>query len=214
MLPVRQAAPRLTEGEYLQRERAAEFRHVYLDGRVWAMAGEGIPHGKVSVNLVGLIHSQLKGKPCFALTKDTKVRSGPAGPRPVRLTKGLFSYPDVVVVCGEPEFLDEKTDVLLNPTAILEVLSPSTEGFDRREKFDRLERWNPSLSDYLLVSQDQARVEHFTRQTDGSWRYTKHVGLEAACEVAAIGCRLPLAEVYDRVEFPAADADADDPAGG
>lgn len=202
MLPQQKPTDRMTVEDYLRMERASDERHTFLDGRVWAMAGESLAHGKVSVNLVGMIHSQLKGKPCFALSKETKVRSGPPGPRPFGSTSGLFSYPDLVVVCGEPEFLDEHTDVLMNPTAVIEVLSPSTEGFDRKEKFDRYERWNPTLTDYLLVSQDQARVEHYTRLPDGGWRLDKYIGLEAVCVVGSIGSRMPLAEVYDRVTFP------------
>jgi Uma2 family endonuclease len=209
MTPARKpAAPLVTEAEYLRAERLAEDRHVFLDGHVRAMAGESLNHGKASVNLVVLVGSQLKGTPCFALTKDTKVRSGPPGPWPSRRTKGLYSYPDIVVVCGEPEFLDEKTDVLLNPTVVVEVLSPSTEAFDRGEKFDRLAVWNPSLTDYLLVSQDRPWIDHFTRQPDAAWRLTRHHGLEAVCALPGVGLRLALAEVYDRVVFP--DPDADD----
>src|SRR5688572_25678141 len=113
-------------------ERAAEERHVYLDGEIFAMAGESDPHGIISVNLVGTFFNQLKGKPCQARTKETKVRSGPV-PETGRGTKGMFSYPDVVVVCGEVEYHDAYRDVILNPKAIIEVLSPSTEAFDRGE---------------------------------------------------------------------------------
>ena len=202
MLPTKTPVERITVEDYLRAERAAVERHVYLDGRVWAMAGESTAHGDITVNLVILVGGQLKGKPCRARVHNTKVRSGPPGPRPFRSTSGLYSYPDIVVVCGEPVFLDEHTDVLTNPTAVIEVLSPSTEAFDRKEKFDRFERWNPTLTEYLLVSQDQPRVEHYTRQPDGRWLLAKHFGLEAVCMVDAIGCRLPLAEVYDRVTFP------------
>lgn len=204
------AVERVTVEDYLRMERASPERHVYLDGRVWAMAGESLAHGDISVNLVREISTQLRGKPCRALSKDTKVRSGPAGPWPPRRTRGLFSYPDVVVVCGEPEYLDDHRDVLTNPTAVVEVLSPSTEAFDRGDKFDRLALWNPTLTDYLLVSQERPWVDQFTRLPDGSWRLTRHHGLEAECVIDAIGVRLPLAEVYERVAFPPAE---DEPAG-
>ncbi len=204
MLPVKNPVERITVEDYLRAERVADERHVYLDGKVWAMAGESNAHGDITVNLVGMVYSQLKGKPCRARTSNTKVRSGPPGPRPFRSTSGLFSYPDVVVVCGEPEFLDEHTDVLTNPTAVIEVLSPSTEAFDRGEKCARFQRWNPTLTDYLLVSQERPWIDHFTRLSDGTWRLARYEGLEATCVVDAIGCRLPLADVYDRVRFPEA----------
>jgi Uma2 family endonuclease len=113
----------------------------YLDGLIFAMAGESLPHGIISVNLVVALGSQLKGKPCQALTKDTKVRSGPT-PMSPRSTSGVFSYPDIVVVCEEPEFHDAHMDIILNPTVIVEVLSSSTEAFDRVEKFSRYKTWN------------------------------------------------------------------------
>jgi Uma2 family endonuclease len=152
------------------------------------------------VNLVISVGSQLKGKRCRALTKDTKVRSGPI-PKLHLSASGLYSYPDVVIVCGEPEFHDDQKDVILNPAAIIEVLSPTTEAFDRGQKFWRYQTWNPTLCDYLLVSQDQAQVEHFSRQPGGKWFYERFVGLEAAVVVASIECVLKLADVYDRVVF-------------
>lgn len=209
MLSVRRpVAPRVTEAEYLGAERAADERHVYLDGRVWAMAGESPFHADISANLVIIIGSQLEGRPCRARTKDTRVRGGPADPRPFNSTAGLYSYPDVGVICGEPEYLDDQKDVVTNPAVIVEVLSPSTEAFDRGEKFERFRRWNPTLSDYLLVSQDRPWIDHFTRQPDGTWRLAEAHGSEAECVVEAVGVRLPLARVYDRVRFPDPDAPA------
>ena len=201
MHPAPKRADKVTVAEYLQREWDSVERHTYIDGELFAMAGESGNHGDISVNLVVSIGSQLKGTPCRAKTKDTKVRSSPAGPRPLRDTAGLFSYPDVVVVCGEPEYMDDRSAIIMNPTAIVEVLSPSTKAFDRGEKFDRFQRWNPTLTDYLLVTQDKPRVEHFTRQPDGSWRYTTTDGLDSVVPVPSIGCTLRLADVYDRVTF-------------
>jgi Uma2 family endonuclease len=197
--------PRLTYtvDEYLARERAATERHVYLDGEIHAMAGESLAHGDITVNLVITLGSQLKGKPCRALTKDTKVRSGPT-PLPGRGTEGFFSYPDIVVVCGEPEYHDAHRDVILNPTVILEVLSPTTEAFDRGEKFTRFQTWNPTLSDYLLVLQDRPQIEHYRHQPDGSWSYHRHAGLDALVAIESIQCTLKLADVYDRIVFPGA----------
>lgn len=195
------AAPRYAPEEYLRLEREAEERHEYLDGEIYAMAGESWEHSDVSVNLVAELGVQLKGTACRARTKDTKIRSGPTPYNP-RKPKGLFSYPDVVVICGEPTYLDEYRDVVTNPTAIFEVLSPSTELRDRNLKFQRYDKWNPTLHDYVLISQSAPLVEHFQRQTDGSWLYRRYEGLEQRIPLESIGCTLSLAELYDRVEFP------------
>lgn len=195
-----QPRPCFTVDQYLAFERTSEERHVYLDGEICAMAGESNEHGDISANVVIALGSQLKGKPCRARTKDTKVRSGP-----MRVsgqgTRGLFSYPDIVVICGEPEYPDAHRDVVLNPAVIVEVLSPSTEAFDRGEKFTRYQTYNPTLTDYLLVSQDRPQVEHFSRQADGRWLYRLITGLAASVEIASIGCTLRLVDVYDRVAF-------------
>ena len=193
--------PLFTVDEYLALERAAEERHEFLDGQIYAMAGEAGEHGDITVNLVITLGTQLKGTPCRIRTKDTKVRSGPAL-RAQQSTSGLYSYPDLVVVCGEPEYHDHFTDVILNPTAMIEVLSPATEAFDRGEKFFRYQMWNPTLSDYLLVSQDQPRIEHYHREQDGRWSYQCFTGLEAEVTIPSIHCTLRLADVYDRVAFP------------
>jgi Uma2 family endonuclease len=128
------------------------------------------------------------------------VRSGPT-PTPARNMTGLYSYPDVLVVCGEPEYMDEHKDVILNPSVIIEVLSPATESFDRGEKCERYQTWNQSLTDYILVSQDKPMIEHFTRQMDNSWNQRRYVGLEAEVPITSIQCSLKLADVYERVDF-------------
>jgi Uma2 family endonuclease len=201
-------ADRTTVAEYLRLEAEAAERHEYFDGVVVAMAGESEFHADISANLVAVVVGQLRGSPCRGRTKDTKVRSGPAGPRPLRDAAGMFSYPDLVVICGEPEYFDDRRTVVTNPKVIFEVLSPSTEATDRGEKFGRYERWNPTLSDYLLVSQDQPQVEHFTRQPDGKWLYARTTGLDAAVAVPSIGCSVKLTDIYDRVAFPDPDAGA------
>jgi Uma2 family endonuclease len=188
-------------------ERESEERHEYLDGEVYAMAGESPQHGDLCSNLVGILNPQLRGTPCRVWTKDTKVRSGPIPLRP-RSMKGLFSYPDIVVVCGEPQFLDEHQDVLLNPPVIIEVLSPTTEAFDRGEKFWRYRTFNPSLTDYLVVAQHQPSIEHFTRQSGGLWVIAASVHeLGGAVELPSINCLLPLTDVYDRMSFPEPDGE-------
>jgi Uma2 family endonuclease len=191
-----------TVDQYLAIERAAEDRHYYLDGEIYAMAGESDAHGVITVNLVGSLFNQLRGTPCQVRTKDTKVRSGPILSAE-ESARGLFSYPDVLVLCGDPENHDALKDVVLNPKVIFEVLSERTEAFDRGEKFTRFQTWNPSLTDYVLVSQDRAQVEHFTRQPDGTWSYRRTTGLDASVVSASIHCTLKLADVYERVALPA-----------
>ena len=193
--------PLYTVDQYLAFERAAEERHYYVDGEVFAMAGESSAHGDISVNLVVTLGNQLQDTPCRVRTKDTKVLSGPvlsAG----KTTRAVFSYPDLLIICGEPEYHDAAKDVILNPKVIVEVLSESTEAFDRGKKFTRLQTWNPSLTDYVLVSQDRPQIEHFTRQPDGSWSMRLTTDLEASVEIPSIQCTLKLADVYRRVSFP------------
>jgi Uma2 family endonuclease len=112
----------------------------------------------------------------------------------------MYSYPDLVVVCGEPEFLDAAEDVLLNPKVVFEVLSPSTEAFDRGGKFARYQTYNPTLTDYVLVAQDEPQIEHYRLQDDGSWAYRRHAGLKAKVVIESIRVTLKLADVYDRVK--------------
>lgn len=190
-----------TVAEYLEFERQAEERHEYIDGEIRAMAGESPQHSLISTDLTASIVIQLRGKPCAAFSPNMKIRSGePVAPHS---SKGLFSYADLTVVCGEPQFHDEFDDVLLNPKVIFEVLSPSTESFDRGEKFQRFRTYNESLTDYVLVSQTKPFVEHFQRQPNGQWLMTEVSGLDGELHLASIDCRLRLVEVYDRLKFPA-----------
>jgi Uma2 family endonuclease len=188
--------------EYLVIERGAAERHEYLDGHVYAMAGESPEHGTICTNIGGQLYNQLRGKDCQAFSKDMKVRSGP-NPLSDRALKGLFSYPDLIVVCGELRFTDEYRDVLLNPTIIIEVLSPTTEALDRGEKWVRYQSWLPDLSDYFLVSQSKPQVEHYQRQVSGEWLYSLISDLEGKLHLASTECTLQLTEIYDRIRFPA-----------
>lgn len=201
-----------TVAEYLALEREAEERHEYLDGQIYAMAGESIQHGDISVNLVGELRAQLRGTPCRVWTKDAKVLSGPAI-KSARTMKGMFSYPDIVVVCGEPKFLDERRDVLLNPAVIIEVLSPSTESFDRGEKFWRYRRYLTALTDYVLVSQSMPLIEHYHQPPNDKWVLTTADELDGSLTIVSINCVLRLREVYDRVTFPEAPIEPEDAQG-
>ena len=187
--------------EYLALERESEERHEYLDGQIYAMAGESPEHGAICTNIGGQLYNQLRDKPCQLFSKDMKVRSGPS-PKSGQTTKGLFSYPDLLVVCGEMRFHDVHRNVLLNPVVIIEVLSPATEAFDRGEKWTRSQTWLPELSDYLLVSQAKPQIEHYHRQTSGEWIYSLVNKLEESVQLRSIDCALQLTEVYDRLVFP------------
>lgn len=187
--------------DYLASERESEERQEYLDGQIYAMAGESPEHGAICTNIGGQLYAQLRGKPCQVFSKDMKVRSGPA-PKLGQTTRGLYSYPDLMVVCGELKFHDEHRDVLLNPSVIIEVLSPATEAFDRGEKWARYQTWLPELTDYLLVSQTKPRVDHFHRRAGGEWIYSLVNSLEESLRLNSAGSALQLAGVYDRVAFP------------
>ncbi len=174
--------------EYLERERRAEYKSEYFAGEIVAMVGAKRNHNLISGNVTTSLGVQLRNSPCEVYANDMKVRADQSR---------LYSYPDVVVVCGEPQFQDNEDDVLLNPTVVVEVLSPSTEAKDRGEKFLRY-RQIASLTDYVLIAQNERRVEQFTKQSDGSWRL---VEMFDAGEVRldSVGCTLTLADIYNKV---------------
>ena len=208
MASVRKPESFYTEDEYLALERASQERREYLDGQIYLMAGESEAHGTICINLTVEVGSQLKGTPCRAFSKDTKVRSGPL-PKSRYSAEGLYSFPDLLVVCGERQYLDEHQDVLLNPKVIIEVLSPSTEAFDRGEKFARYREHLDSLTDYVVVAQSQPLVEHFARDENGQWVIAATAtDLSQNVVLSSIGCTLRLAEVYDRIVFSEATPEA------
>lgn len=181
-----------TPEDYLRFERGANVRHEFLDGEIYQMAGESLSHSRVCVNLSGEVRNKLKGKACEALSPNMKVRTTSAS---------LFSYPDLTIVCGEPQFHDRKKDVLVNPRVIFEVLSPSTEIYDRTTKFQKYRMGNETLTDYVLVSQDKCFVEHFTKSAGGEWIYRSFGEIVDVLSIETIECDLSLQEIYDRVEF-------------
>lgn len=186
--------PYISPQEYLERERTAQQKSEYFAGTIYAMSGASVAHNTISANLIGDLWSQFKGKPCRVFVSDMKVRVG---------TTGLYAYPDAVALCGEAHFDDRHRDVLLNPALVFEVLSPSTEAYDRGVKFNHYQHLD-SLTDYILISQDRIRLERYQRQADGSWRYTCHEDSEEVVRFAAMDCELHLADIYDKVEFPVA----------
>ena len=186
-----QPQPGLTPAQYLELERAAPFRSEYYNGRMYAMSGGSHGHALIIGNLIGELWGALKKGPCRVTPSDLRVRVSPAG---------LYTYPDVVVVCGEPKYADNQADTLLNPVLIIEVLSPSTEGYDRGFKSAQY-RTLASLQEYALVSQAEPRIEVFRRQPGAGWLFSEAVGLEAVCRFENVGVSLALAELYDKVTF-------------
>ena len=173
-----------TFAEYLALEAASGIRHEFLDGEIYAMAGGTIEHGALAANAIGELRGALRGRPCRVLTADVRIRV---------LATGLGTYPDVSVVCGSIERDPEDANTVVNPVAIIEVPSDSTEAYDRGEKFAHYRRI-PSLQDYLLVSQDERLIEHYRRNDDDSWTLRDVRPPEVAR--LSIGCELSVAEVY------------------
>ncbi|WP_295436678.1 Uma2 family endonuclease [uncultured Thiodictyon sp.] len=187
-----QPKPSLTFDDWLANERAAiEGRSEYIDGEVFAMTGAREQHNLIVTNLIGELHPQMKGRPCRIYANDMKVRIRAAN---------AGTYPDLVALCGEHEFLDERRDLLLNPSLIVEVLSNSTEAYDRGGKF-AIYRRIPSLTEYLLVSQYRVAVELFSRGADDRWTLSEFTALDATVTLASVGCTLTLAEIYDKVDL-------------
>lgn len=183
----------MTEAEYLAMEQDSEIKHEYFRGEIFAMSGASPEHDRIFGNTFASLHSQLRQSPCGLYSGDVRVRVNPTG---------LYTYPDISVVCGEAEFTLDKPGSLLNLTLIVEVLSPSTESYDRGTKFQH-DRTLDSLQEYVLISQDSARIECFTRQTGGNtWVLKEAVGLEATINLISIQCTLALADVYEKITLP------------
>lgn len=180
---------KVTAEEYLALDRAAEFRSEYIDGDIIAMSGGSMRHARLSANVLGQFYMALQGSECEAFTSDFRVR----------VASRMYAYPDVVVVCGKPLLADERQDILLNPTVIVEVLSPSTEYYDRGVKF-QFYRALESLKDYILVAQDQIRIEHYTRREANTWTLRDHQAASETLLIESIGVSIPLVRIYERIE--------------
>ena len=178
----------ITAEEYLELERAAEDRHELLDGEMFAMAGGTEEHSLIGANICSELRAALRSKPCKVFTSDMRIRIE---------AMSRYTYADVTVVCGPSLFVDEKRDILLNPTAIFEVLSDSTESYDRGEKFAGY-RTLPSLQEYVLASQKRELVEHFHRQADGSW-LLRVCGAGESVSLPSLACELAVDEIYLKV---------------
>ena len=182
---------KMTPAEYLAFERASDEKHEYRNGEIVAMSGAKRNHNSISTNLSGLLWQHLKGKECENYSTDMRVFVPETN---------TYNYPDIVVVCGEPEFQDSVPDTLLNPVLLIEILSDSTESYDRGLKFENYRSIN-SLREYVLVSQNRPAVEKYVKHGDGFWLLSSVKGLDADITLESIDCPLSLDEVYDKVKF-------------
>ncbi len=180
----------LTAAEYLEIESAASYRSEFYQGEMFAMAGGSPKHSRIKTNFTGALWAELRGQPCAPYDSDLKILC----------PTGLYTYPDASVVCGPLEVDALSPNSVTNPTLIVEVLSKTTEAYDRGKKFDHYGTIR-SLREYVLVSQDEPRIRSYLRHDDGSWRMNAVTGLEGTVRLESIGCELRLADIYDRVDF-------------
>jgi Uma2 family endonuclease len=190
------AIHKLTEEEYLKLEESSEERHEFFNGEIFAMSGGTLTHPTLLSNLQAELVNKLAGGPCIAFGEGLKIH--------VNAT-GLNTYPDASVVCGKPILAPNRKDTLLNPMLVVEVLSPSSESYDRGKKFQHY-RQIESLTDDILISQDSVRVEHFVRQADNFWQLRDYADLQGARTIESIGIEIPLANIYRQVEFENAES--------
>lgn len=180
----------LTPEEYLALERKADTKHEYLRGEIIAMSGASFAHNIITANITTALNNQLSESDCIVVASDMRVRTHP---------EASYFYPDVLVVCDQPRFEDSTFDILLNPILLVEVLSSSTETYDRGEKFEHYQQLT-SLREYLLVSQEEVRIELY-RQQETQWKLTEFRSPEDVLSLASIDCALTLSDIYSRIEF-------------
>lgn len=191
----------LTPEEYLELERKAEYKSEYYNGEMFAMSGASRKHNTIAMHLYGLVDQHLRGKKCQAYPSDMRV---------LVVAGGLYTYPDLSAVCEAPQFADAQVDTLLNPTLLVEILSPSTENYDRGNKA-KLYREIPSVKEILLIAQDRFDVELYRRQPDGTWVIFNAVGLDASVNLTSIDCTLHLHELYENVVLDSAESGESSP---
>ena len=183
---------KLTADDYLAIEREAEYKSEFYNGEMFAMAGASRAHVIIVSNLVAELRQKLKHRSCNVYSNDLRLRI---------TATDLYTYPDVIVACGQQFFADNQKDTLLNPTLIIEVLSDSTKDYDRGGKFAHYRKLD-SLQEYILVAQDEAHIERYVRMSDGNWMFSEMDGLETTLQLTSIECEIPAAEIFDKVEFP------------
>ena len=190
-MPLSETSRRLTEAEYLEIERAALAKSEFYQGEMFAMSGGKPEHSLIATNMAREFGNRLRDGGCVVYNADLRIK--------VEAT-GLYTYPDLSVICGPLRFAEGTDDTVVNPTVLVEVLSESTEGYDRGTKFEHY-RQIPTLKDYLLVSQKAPRIEQFSRQADGRWLLNEAVGMEKSLELPSLGISVSLAEIFAQVNF-------------
>jgi Uma2 family endonuclease len=183
---------RLTPEQYLAIERKAEFKSEFYNGEMFAMAGASEPHNRIVQNLNIEVGSRLKGSGCHSYSSDMRVKVS---------RTALYTYPDLVIVCGKPELEDAELDTLLNPQILIEVLSESTASYVGGKKFRHYQQIE-SFQEYVLVAQDEPVVERFVRQPDGTWVHSFVEGLDREFAFATVPVQIPMADIYAGVVFP------------
>lgn len=193
-----QPLPSISPADYLREERLSETKHEYFDGEIFAMAGASAAHNSITFAAAGLLYAALRGSKCRGFGSDLRVATGLG-------RDDIYTYPDLSVVCGEPQFLDANRDTLLNPVVLVEVLSPSTAAYDRGKKFERYRRI-PSLREYVLLEQDRVHAEVFTRQNDNSWVMRELNEVGANLTLRSVGVEIPLGTIYEGVNLETAES--------
>lgn len=187
----KQPKTRFTVAEYLSMERASSEKHEFAYGEIYAMGGASAKHVEIVGNIVSELRNHLRQRPCRVYSTDLRLCVD---------ADHRYTYPDVVVVCGQPRFLDDRLDTLLNPDLIVEVLSESTRNYDRGDKFQQY-RGIASFREYLLVDQAKAHVERYSKQPDGTWSLWETDSLDDVIQLESISVTLPVSEIYLKIEF-------------
>ncbi len=183
--------PHFTAAEYLSMERASSEKHEFAFGEIFAMTGASVTHGRIVTNLVRVLGNKLLERPCDVFTSDLRLCVDP---------KNRYTYPDIIVICGKPQFLDNQFDTLLNPDLIVEVLSDSTRNYDRGEKFQQY-RSIPSFREYLVVEQAKIHVERYSKQPDGTWSLWETDLLDSVVQLSSIGVAIQVSDIYRRTDL-------------
>ena len=180
----------MTEAEYLELECTSEIKYEYAGGEVFAMTGASWNHNIISVNTSTRLNIQLVNQDCGVTGSDLRLKV---------IAEGSYRYPDIMVICGEPQFVDDRVDTVSNPTVVIEVVSPSTALVDRNDKLNEYLQLD-SLQEYILISQHEARVERYLRH-QSDWLYTQVAGLQNSLDLPSISCTLKLSDIYQKVSF-------------
>jgi Uma2 family endonuclease len=185
------ASQYISISDYLEGERTATEKHEYYKGEVYAMSGASLKHNRIQVNFTRHVANYLAGKGCDVFGSDLRVHIP---------SNSLFTYPDAVIICGKPELLDNTADTVLNPVIIVEILSKSTQSYDRGDKFN-LYRAIPSLQEYILINSEAIGIEHYSKQENHSWLLQDYQDMAASFLIKSIELQLPLAQLYEGVVF-------------